>query len=299
MKLLTVRKMILLSAIAILTIVHILQLVLGRPAGIQEFVLETEPDAIEISGGQTGTVHLVRDNGGWVINDERYPADGAAVSAMVDALETVRAPGRVSGNPESGDFGLETPLEVAAYASGKRLRTLRAGKVSANSMQTYCLIDDSEDVYLVSGNLRNIFDRTVENLRDKSVYTLQSDAIERVEFTGSAGSDGWILERNGTPAAWHFSGSERIPDAETVAAWIRSVASLRAQEYAPDNIAVPERPLGTLSLVADGKTVSVTVHKKDEQNGSYLCSSSALPYVFHVSSYMGERLVRDRESFYR
>lgn len=299
MKLLSIRKIILLSAIAVLTIVYILQLVLGRPADIREFVLETEPDAIEISGGQTGTVHLVRDNGGWVINDERYPADSGAVSAMLDVLETVRAPGRVSGNPQSGDFGFETPLEVAAYASGRKLRTIHAGKVSANSMQTYCLIDESDDVYLVSGNLRNIFDRTVENLRDKSVYTLHSDAIERAEFTGPAASDGWILERNGIPAAWHFSDSDRIPDAETVAAWIRSVASLRAQEYAPENIAVPERPLGTLSLIAGGQTISVTVHKKDEKNGSYLCSSSALPYVFHVSSYVGERLVRDRESFYR
>lgn len=299
MKQLPVRKTVLLSAIAVLALVFVLQLSLGQPAGIREFVLETAPDTIEISGGQAGSVRLVRDGDGWVITDERYPADTAAVSAMVSALETVRAPGRVSGDPDSGDFGFDSTVTVAAYSSGKTLRTLHAGKVSANALQTYCRIDDSDDVYLVSGNLRSIFDRTVNSLRDKTVYTLQSETIERAEFRGAEGEPVWLLERVGTPAVWRLAGSEETPDAEKTAAWIRSVASLRVQDHAPEGFALPDTVLGTLTLAAGGKTVSVTVHEKDAETGMYVCTSSELPWAFHVSSYTGERLLRDRESFLR
>lgn len=299
MRHLPVRKLVLLSAITVLAIVYVLQLSLGRSAGIREFVLETAPDAIEISGGQAGMIRLVREGDGWVINDERYPADGAAVNTMISALEMVRAPGRLSGNPESGDFGLDTPLVVTAYASGKPLRTLYAGKVSANAMQTYCLVDGSDDVYLVSGNLRNIFDRTVDSLREKTVYTLQGDTVDRAEFRGPDGGSVWVLERKGEPSQWRFAHSEEVPDQEKVAAWIRSVASLRAQEYVPEGRVLPEQVSGTLVLTAGGETVSVTVHEKNEETGAYLCSSSALAYAFLVSSYTGERFVRERESFFK
>ena len=294
---LPVRKTVLLAAILVLALVYVLQLSLGRPAGIREFVLETAPDTIEITGGQAGTVRLVLDGDRWVLNDERYPADAAAVQSMVSAITTVRAPGRVSGNPERGDFGFDSPLTITAFASGKKLRTLHAGKVSANALQTYCRIDGSDDVYLVSGNLRNSFDRTVESLREKTVYALDSAGIERAVFNTPDGGTDWVLERSGNPPVWNFAGSTDIPDAEKTAAWIRSVASLRVQEYASVDTVLPDAPQGTLSLTAGGKTVTVTVHEKDEETGMYLCTSSELPYTFRVSSYTGDRLVRNRESF--
>jgi len=190
---LPVRKTVLLSAIVILALVYILQLSLGRPAGVREFVLETKPDTIEVSGGQAGFVRLVRDGDGWVINDERYPADRSAVSAMVSALETVRAPGRVSGNPESGDFGFASPLTITAFASGKKLRTLHAGKVSSNALQTYCQIDAANDVYLVSGNLSDTFDRSVDSMRDKTVYTLYKGQVQQQMTPASRWTKQWTL----------------------------------------------------------------------------------------------------------
>lgn len=208
---LPVRKTVLLAAILVLALVYVLQLSLGRPAGIREFVLETAPDTIEITGGQAGTVRLVLDGERWVLNDERYPADAAAVQSMVSAITTVRAPGRVSGNPERGDFGFDSPLTITAFASGKKLRALHAGKVSANALQTYCRIDGSDDVYLVSGNLRNSFDRTVESLREKTVYALDSAGIERAVFNTPDGGTDWVLERSGNPPVWNFAGFNRYP----------------------------------------------------------------------------------------
>lgn len=296
---LPVRKTVLLSAITVLALVYVFQLSLGRSAGIREFVLDTKPDTIEISGGQGGTLRLVRDGDGWVINDEQYPADTAVVESLISNLESIRSPGRVSGNPESGAFGFEAPLTVTAYASGTKLRTIHAGKVSANGLQTYCRIDGENDVYLVSGNIRGVFDRPVDALRDKTVYALQSETIERVEFRGAEGTMQWGMERSGNPPVWSFTGSDEVPDAERTAEWIRSVASIRVQEYASEDHVLPESLLGTLLLTAGGHTVSVTVYEKDEQKERYLCRSSELPWAFHVSSYVGDRIVRDRESFLR
>ena len=297
MRHLPVRKTVLLSAIVVLTLLYGLQLSLGRPAGLREFVLDTDPDAIEISGGKAGTVRIVREGDGWVLNGERYPADTTAVQGMISALKLVRSPGRVSGNPDNGDFGFESPLTVTAFAAGKPLRTLHAGKVSANALQTYCRVDESSDVYLVSGNLREIFDRTVDNLREKTVYNLQESSIRKAEFRGPDGKPEWILELDGTPPVWRFADSDAIPDTEKVAAWLRSVASLRVQEYAREDRALPDTKKGTLILGAADKTVEVTVYEKDGETGTYLCTSSELPWAFLVSSYAGERLIRSRESF--
>lgn len=296
---LPVRKTVLLSAIAFFALVYILQLSFGRSGGVREFVLDTKPETIEISGGQAGTVRLVRDGDGWVINDEQYPADTAVVESMISSLTLIRAPGRVSGNPESGEFGFDVPLTVTAYVSGTKVRTIHAGKVSANALQTYCRIDGEDDVYLVSGNIRSVFDRAVDTLREKTVYEIDPEAIERVEFRGADGAMQWVMERSGNPPVWGFAGSDDLPDAEKTAEWIRSVSSLRVQEYAQENAELPEASLGTVILTAGGQTVSVTVLEKDEQKGRYLCRSSELPWAFHVPSYTGDRLVRSRESFLR
>lgn len=164
MKQIPVRKKILLSAIVLLVGIYVLQVSLGGPSGILEFSLDTVPDVIEISGGQAGSLRLSGDGSNWFVGDTREPAAGFAVQNMISALTRIRAPGRVSANAERGDFGLDSPLVVTAYASGKKLRTVQIGKSTANALQTYCRIDSGSDVYLVSGNLRSVFDLPLTSL---------------------------------------------------------------------------------------------------------------------------------------
>ncbi|HHU36530.1 MAG TPA: DUF4340 domain-containing protein [Treponema sp.] len=158
------RKLLLISSIFVLTIVYVLQLTLGGDGAVRVVTLDATVDAIEILNEATGPISLVNDGGQWYVSEDRIRADNNTVGAMLSAISSVKTLGRVSGNPESGAFGLDTPITVSAFSSGKKVRTIIVGNTSATMMQTYCQLDSSNDVLLVSGNLRATFDKSEESL---------------------------------------------------------------------------------------------------------------------------------------
>lgn len=163
------RKLLLICSIVVLAIVYVLQLTLGGASAVRVVTVDVPIDAIEITLSSAGTIRLVRDVDAWFVSDtqnsaERKPADETVVSTLLAAISTVKTLGRVSGNPESGAFGLDTPITVSAFSSGKKVRTIIVGNTSPTMMQTYCQLDSSNDVLLVSGNLRTTFDKSEESL---------------------------------------------------------------------------------------------------------------------------------------
>lgn len=320
MKRLPVRKMILLSAIMLLAVIYTFQLSRAARGSITSFTLEETVDAIEISAGDeagnpaaaenpagdeagnpaaagnpAGALRLSLENGIWLIGEKRYPADPSAVNAMVTALSNIRTPGPVSRNAESGAFGFDTPLVVSVFSQGRKVRTVTVGKVSANSMQTYCRLDSGDAVYLVSGNFRDLFDRSVESLRDKKVYAFQETALQRVVLKSGDGTVKWALERAGDPAAWRFANGSGPVDADKTASWTGSLAVLRVQSWADETVQVPAAPLGSVEITADGKQVTVTVYEKDSDEERYLCTSSETAWPFYVPVYTAERFLRGKD----
>lgn len=167
-----IRKIILLSAIGVLSITLAIQLVLAGK-DTSRIVLAASPiDSIVITKANSSVVELLKTGEVWTVgspgaSSERKLADQAAVVPLVEAAGRVKILGTVSsgGNTEKFGFDENASMTVLVKSGEKILHRLSLGKTASASSQSYLRVDDSREIVLVSGNYRSLFDVTVESLQ--------------------------------------------------------------------------------------------------------------------------------------
>ena len=169
------RKIILLSAIGVLAAVYALQLIYQGKNKVRDDVLKRKADTIQVAY-KNGTGYTLRkDADTWRLDGGRE-ADSYAAGRISDAVQTVKILGKVSAGTDAQRFGFDdqTALTVTASENGSVIRTIRIGKAAGTAMQTYILLDDSQEVLLASGDLNGIFGKTEEELAAKKAEPNES-----------------------------------------------------------------------------------------------------------------------------
>lgn len=306
------RKILLLAAIAALTLVYSLQLVFHSRGAVRVIALTDDPDSISIARSGGEKITLSKEGDHWLIGEAKYPADQAKVAAMLAEIKEIKALGAVSSSTDRERYGLDETSAVVVTASkgGKVLRTIGAGKNSSSSQQSYARIDGGKETILVSGRLRDVFDKPAETLRERTVWKVPPEGITRIDsdFVNS-GTDfsangarkaAFAIAKAGDPAIWQGVplGARAAPpvDAAKAASWAESLAELKADSFAPAGTTLDGKPLGTLSLIAAGKTITLTVARK-EGDTKYLCASSETPYPFFLQKGTVVKLAKGTTEF--
>ena len=310
----TKRKTLLLIILGCLVAVFVLQIAFSRRGRAETLELAKAPDRIEVSSIENGAFALVKaapdpdnESQGWVIEEGGFAADPSSVRRMLNSLNSLKLLSAVSSDVESANFGLdgESAVTVEAFAGGQSLRRVKIGKASATGSQTYAVVDGGGRVQLVSGNIRDAFNRTADAIRDRRIFSLDQGQIVRIEAANAYGE--FALERRGEPAAWHIASSGALggiaADTEKTAAWVSSVLTLTAAGFEDESVNLPETPAGnvTFTLQADEtgapRLVTLNLYAPDEAGGEYLAASSECKQAFRVSSYTAERYLKDAADF--
>ncbi len=299
------RKKILLTIFGVLLIIYVVQLVNAAKKTTKDLTLKDTPDSITIKKGNN-TIRLSKKDNVWLIGDKKYIADESDSSDIENAVKTIKVLDTVSHSNDSAvseryELNADKAMTITASKNGKVLRKITAGKVNSTGSHTYVRVDDSKDVYLVSGSYKNIFDKTESDLRSKKVYKLDKDSITDVKITAQGIS--WEIAKTGKPEEWKLVSvsdpSQKITiDPDHTKTWVSSISHADASSWATETTVVPNRDPDAVVTIQDknNKTVTMNVFRsenadttdKNTKVDDYLCTCSASPYKFYVSSYMGE-----------
>jgi hypothetical protein len=271
--------------------------------------LEGKPDTIAIQVGDGQEKILKKREKGWIIEPGGYPADSGTVQQMIKKLEGLQRLELVSRKKYYDRYGLtpEKRVRVGLRAEGGDLMTLMIGKTSFTGRHTYLLYDDRELVYQAPGNLRSMFSKSVEELRDKTVMNIDvagikgfvvekgnlSYSFNRVEGEkavkeSAPGKD----EKKGKPYHWEVEGFEYAEfDTNRVESLLRRLRPLRAEGY-PETDVSKEEYEGKVTLQTARGEVTLTFHKQTEE-GDWVATASTTPYVFTVSSFTAESFMME------
>ena len=307
------RKTFLLVGIAVLAAVCVLQTLLAGHGSIETLRIKAGdvPDSITISRADGSSVTVNKSASGWTVGDKHYPADSAKVDGMIAAISSIKILGTVSGSSDYERYGLADGARVTATASkaGKTLRTVAAGKNSVTETQSYALVDGNKNVLLVSGSLKEIFDRGTESLRSHEIWSVPAGGITRIDAVSSGKNTAFSIEKTGSPAAWKISGPESaksfILSDGKANAWAAGFAVLRAESFAPEGTEISDKPLAVFKIDSAGKQILLAIVSKLEgpipsagaqpsatpASGKYLCTSSESPYPFYIAEAAGAKLL--------
>ena len=193
------RKIILLSAIAVLAIIYILQLTFTGKSKVKTLSLTEDIDSIVIEQGASSNVLTLSLEGkDWHIG--KYKADESTASAMVDALKSIKVLGTITANVNNDEqrYGLEinNKIVVKAQKNGQVLRTITIGKNTSTGSQCYAQVDGKNVVCLVNGSLHTTFTCTQESLRAKGIYSLSAEGITSISVSSQNGSNNFSIQKH-------------------------------------------------------------------------------------------------------
>lgn len=306
------KKIVLLSITGVLSLILALQIGFGGGQAFRELTLDegAEINRITVTSAEGDELTFFKENKGWVVTDQRYPADQGKVENLVEKLKTVKVVDTVSSRSlyERYEVDEARRLTVTARQDDTVLRTLHIGKASATSRQSYLLADEDGEVLLVSGNYRRDFEKKAEDFRDKKVFAIDQQTITGIALGGKAkDSEGEFTiqvdtftlskDNNGT---WLSQGAAAangsVLDQEKVSNYLRNFSSLTAADYAVEGLDVNADPLFSVQVTTlEGNHFLHVVSKTD--NGFYLCTASTNPYPFRLSSYNAEKFIKTLADF--
>ncbi len=80
------------------------------------------------------------------------------------------------------DLTEEKKIQVKAWAKDILKLEFEVGKTAPSQHHTFIKLDDDARVYLAAGNFRTKFDKSVDDLRDKTVLSFDKDGIQDIEI---------------------------------------------------------------------------------------------------------------------
>lgn len=162
------RKAVLSSAVVVLALIYILQVILGSRSSAKDFVIDKTYDTIEITSSENGTLLLKRYGDFWKVNDEE--ADSGKAKMISDALTRIKSLSVISKSSsedaiERYGFTDSSKITVKVSDNGKEYLSLEVGKDAANGQQNYVRVNGKSEIYLASGALRQKFNVKADELK--------------------------------------------------------------------------------------------------------------------------------------
>jgi hypothetical protein len=173
-------------------------------------VREDNPERVGLFAGQPGAVDritvaspgaelilLARTAEGWRVGEpDGFPADTAAVGALLDAVTGARAGGAVSRNPERrAEFEVDegSGVRVTLGAGDEILGDFLVGKSGSDFTAGYVRPAGEDPVYLVRGLNRNVVQRR-QGYRDRTLLSFAPGEV--VGLAWAAADSSWTLDRS-------------------------------------------------------------------------------------------------------
>lgn len=259
--------------------------------------------SIEITSAGNSIV-LKRKDKSWYISGKDYPVDAKKAQAMLEMLNNLAITDLVS---ESGNYILydlqdDKKVAVKAYEGTKIVREFDIGKKAPSYRHTFVRLKGDDKVYQASGDLREEFDTTVADLRDKRVLTFDTSKITGI--TISEAKKKIVLSKEETPSEttndqtqkekktvkWK-DGSGKVVKSEAVEKLLGTLSPLDCEEYLEDKAKTDLKSPETTIVLKGTKEYTLLLFAG--QGEKKPASSSENPYVFALPEYRVDSIKKD------
>ncbi|MGE0132698.1 MAG: DUF4340 domain-containing protein [Blastocatellales bacterium] len=245
-----------------------------------------------LRGGQT--VNLENQNNKWVITQPiNAAADESALNSLVGDLVSARIESEFapSGN-DLKQYGLAEPavkLEVK-LKSGQTHR-VELGAKAPGDTSAYVKIDGAQNVALVSAGLLTNADKSLNDLRDRSVLGATQYELNSIKIAGEGGS--YELEKK--ESEWNIKTPvQGAADESGVSSLLGDLTGAKATEVVSENVDDPakygldkSKVSITVSLATGGER---TINIGSKVDGGYYAKASDRPQVIKVDQAFYDKL---------
>jgi len=196
-----------------------------------------------------------------------------------------------------GQFGLASPkLEVDITAKNNQLRKLLIGDETPASSGVYAKLENDPRVFTIAGYTKNNLDKTLNDLRDKRLLTIDPDKVIRFALSSSQQT----IEFGRDKDQWQILHPQPLrADGYQVDELVRKLGDAKMDLSSDDQKKAASafasgKPVGTAKVTSNSGTQELQVRKNKAE---YYAKSSAIPGVYKVGSDVGQALDKKLDDF--
>lgn len=244
------------------------------------------------------TIHLVKQDGKWMLQGLDRPADNAAVDNILDVLKDFRLSALVSQKKDVNRYELDkdNKIDVKVIEGDSPVFEFSLGKTAPTYNHTFVMVAGDSNIYHAKGNFRSDFDKTAEDLRDKTVLTFKEKAVKSLTiekdglsmtFTATQGES-----KDQEPEISWQSSDKKAVDKQSLTDLLSAMAHLECEKFlATDQRAGidTQPPLCRISLEGDSRMTVKLVKTSDDAPLSGITSMA--PDAFVLSKFNGDDLM--------
>ena len=258
---------------------------------------------VEKAGGK---LTLNRADDQWRLMPGDYPADSAEVERVLDAIAELTVTALVSETQSFARYDLDADrrIDVRAYEGDRLVRRLAVGMAASTFRHTHVLVGEDKNVYHAAGSFRWAFDKSIDELRDKTVLAFDRGTITTIGLT--AEGQQLVVSKKAPAAGKETSASspsaEKQPDTPGESGWV-TAAGEPVDDATVDQLLSALNPLKCSAFLDDAKPAAeADRHYRLELKGTdiktleifspasdaesdYTARSSDSPYPFKLSAF--------------
>jgi Domain of unknown function (DUF4340) len=267
------------------------------PASTAPVILKVNPaDVTQLVIQQKEPVTLKKTDGRWQITEPKpYPADQEAVAGVLSTLSGLNADRVVEEKTsDRKQYGLD-PAQVELDTSVRNgTQQLLLGDDTPAGGDVYAALATDPRVFTIVSYQKSSLAKSLNDLRDKSLLTLSSDKVSRVELL-KKGED---LELDRTKDGWQILKPSSSPaDSSAVNALVSTLTNARMDLSTTTDAAAAfaqATPLATAKVTGDAGVQTLEVRKNKDD---YFAKSSTVDGIYKVDSSLGPALDKKIDDF--
>src|ERR1700733_10371837 len=237
------------------------------------------------------------DAGKWQITQPKpYRADQETVAGMLSTLSGLSAD-RVVEDKASNlkQYGLDPPTaELDITGKGQGTRQLRLGDDTPTGGDVYAALAGDPRVFTVSSYNKTSLAKSLNDLRDKSLLTVDADKVSHVELLRK----GQDVEFGRTKDGWQILKPPSLREDNTALSLLVSGLTSARIDFAGSSDAATEfakgTPIATAKVISDSGTQTIDVRKNKTD---YYAKSSGIDGAVKVDSNLGTALDKNLDDF--
>jgi hypothetical protein len=262
---------------------------------------EAKIESIEIIKNDQA-INCYKHDGKWVVTKKKFPGNAMMISQMLASIKNLTLTTLISeqGNLKRYDLDKTKSINVVAKDKNSILRSFSIGKTAPTQKHTFIILDDQKNIFHAKGNLRRIFNKTIDNLRDKQIQKISMEDIKSIELSKGNINKSIIrkeLSKDDTKSdtkeklLWQAQDDDSLKQ-EPVNNLVGTLSDLRCSSFLENQTKKDfenKTPLFKIILKTE-QIFELTLYPKTDQN-KYPGISSRSKYLFLLEDYVADDII--------
>jgi Domain of unknown function (DUF4340) len=260
---------------------------------------EDDISKIDLRKKDAAEIVLAKNNGKWQIDAPKpLAADQTTVATMLTTLSSLTSERLVEDKAGNlNQYGLAEPAFEADVALKDKTQKLLLGDDSPTGNAVYAKLENDPRVFIVSTYEKNSIDKSLNDLRDKRLLTVNQDKISKIELMAKKQD----IEFGRNKDEWQIVKPRPMrADSTQVEDLIRNLTDAKMDLSASDDSKKIAAAFASATSVATAKvtdesgTQELQVRKNKDD---YYAKSSVVDGVYKVPSSVGQGMDKSLDDF--